>query len=177
MNRKSSPPCYFGVFHCLGSGHRVRSNIGHLWHTHTHTYYYSNTDRKASVPPWNSPRTVSTHLTQVLGVNDDSQSEDMNDGPSRRAQSRNISRSVFMRALMVVMQTHSKKQNYWLPLSHLWNTNGTRHYSPSRVNGSGRCKHHRETEMDDDTRWKVEVQSLRKTKNQLSERLSRTMDR
>lgn len=64
----------------------------------THTFYHFNTDLKVSVPPWNSPGTVSTHLTAVLGVSGDSESDDMTDGFSRRAQSRNMPRLVLMRS-------------------------------------------------------------------------------
>lgn len=84
---------------CLGSGHCGRSNIGHLREgSLTRTCARSNTDMKASVPPWNSPGTVSTHQATVLAVSNDIQSDDMNDGPWRRARSRNIPRLVFVRS-------------------------------------------------------------------------------
>lgn len=66
-----------------------------LW---ARTCAQSGTDMKASVPPWDSPGTVSTHRTAALGVSDDFQSDDLNDGPRRRAQSRNVPRLVCVRS-------------------------------------------------------------------------------
>lgn len=59
----------------------------------------------------------------------------------RRAQGRNIPRGALCGALTAVMQTHTKRQNYLILSSDLWNTNGTRH-------GSGGMKDNRKRERD-----------------------------
>lgn len=118
------------------------SQRGVFW---ARTCAQSGTDMKASVPPWDSPGTVSTHRTAALGVSDDFQSDDLNDGPRRRAQSRNVPRLVCVRSANAA---DADPENYLPPPSHSWKTKGTRHHSPSRVNGSGRRKHHRERDRD-----------------------------
>lgn len=73
---------------------------------------------KASVPPWDSAGTVSTHQTAALGVSVDFQSDDMNDGSWRRAQSRNVPRLVCVRSANAADADPRQKENYLPPPSH-----------------------------------------------------------
>lgn len=160
----------------------------HITSALIHTHYHTNTNMKAYIPPWNSPHpptqsppgsvisfdflTLRLEPDQVhisvtwWNLEQESQGQKYPLGRSSRV------------ALTLVVHTHNKRQNYLLLLSHLWNTIGTRHRSPSRVNGSGRGEHHRKIDRDGPWHqmkgWGSKPREDKK--NQLSERLWSTMD-